>query len=479
MIENEHHRQSGTPRLFLTDSHCHLDDTRYDADRQQVMERAEEAGVGAIIAVGTDIQSSEAALRLAHAQKNPSVYAAAGVHPHEAKDFNDKTFERLLAMASDEKTVAIGETGLDYHYMHSPREAQLQAFKRQLEIAKRTGLPVIIHTRDAGLEALEILEKSGYRSGVLHCFSGEAREAEAALEMGLYISISGSVTFRKADSLRQAIAEKIPDDRLLIETDAPYLAPEPLRGKRNEPAYLVHTAGRIAALRGISVEDLARITSLNASRLFKNKSVAPGGEDKKGAIAYRIRDSLYLNLTNRCSNSCSFCAKFKSDFVKGHNLRLDREPGAAEIIEAIGEPEQYKEIVFCGYGEPLARLDALKEVAAWAKARGARVRINTNGQGSLINGRDILPELAGLVDSLSISLDAQDEETYERLCRPHMPNAFGALIDFIRRSVKAIPDVRVTVVETEGVDIEACRALALSLGVKDFNFKVRKLDQVG
>ena len=457
----------------LTDTHCHLDDSKYDADRQEVMDRARAAGVETIITVGTDIESSGAALRLARAY--PYVYAAVGLHPHEAKDFDDRAFERLLALAQDEKTVAIGETGLDYHYMHSSREAQMHAFRMQLEIARRTGLPVVIHTRDAGEEALEILGQSGIGSGVLHCFSGDARMAAKAIAMGLYISVAGSVTFKKADALRQAVAE-IPDDRLLVETDAPWLAPEPLRGRRNEPAYIAHTTGVIAALRGVSVDDLARITSLNASRLFGRK-IGAAPDSKEGAIAYRIRDSLYLNITNRCSNSCSFCAKFRSDFVKGHNLRLSKEPGAGEIIEAIGDPAGYGEIVFCGYGEPLTRLDTVKEVSAWAKAGGAKVRINTNGQGSLINGRNILPELAGLVDSLSISLDAQDEETYVRLCRPHMPNAFGALLDFIRQSVNYIPEVRVTVVETEGVDVEACKALALSLGVKDF--RVRKLNAVG
>ncbi|MDA8387659.1 MAG: YchF/TatD family DNA exonuclease [Nitrospiraceae bacterium] len=465
-----------TRTALLTDTHCHLDDPRYDADRQEVIDRARafSPGVGNIITVGTGIESSGAALRIAHA--HPSVYAAVGLHPHEASDFDDNAFKRLLALASDEKTVAVGETGLDYHYMHSTKEAQIHAFKMQVEIARETGLPVIVHSRDAGEEALEILEQSGYGSGALHCFSGDARTAAAAAAMGLYISVAGSVTFKKADALRRAVAE-IPDDYLLVETDAPYLAPEPFRGRRNEPAYLAHTAKVIAGLRGISVEDLARITTLNASRLF-GLGAAPGGDEiAGGAIVYQIRDSLYLNLTNRCSNSCSFCARFRSDFVKGHNLRLAREPEAGELIEAIGDPGRYGEIVFCGYGEPLMRLDVVKEVAARVKARGAKVRVNTNGQGSLINERNILPELKGLVDSLSISLDAQDEETYIRLCKPRQPRAFEALIDFIRQSVRYVPEVRVTVVETDGVDVAACRSLALSLGVKDF--RVRKMDVVG
>ncbi|MDA8327007.1 MAG: YchF/TatD family DNA exonuclease [Nitrospiraceae bacterium] len=458
-----------TPRLV--DTHCHLEDARFDADRDEVIKRAQAScpGVGHMITVGTDIASSEAALRIAHAY--PFIYAAVGVHPHEAKGFDENVFKRLLALAEDEKTVAIGETGLDYHYMHSPREAQVHAFRMQVEIARQTGLPVIVHSREADDETLEILGQSGRVKGVLHCFSGDAEMAGAAMAMGFYISIAGPVTFRKAEAIRRVAAE-VPDDYLLIETDAPYLAPGPLRGQRNEPAYLAETAKAIAAIRGISPEDLARITSLNASRLFGIGEV-PGA----GRFTYRIRDSLYLNLTNRCTNSCSFCVRFYSDFVKGHKLRLTREPDAGELISEIGEPGAYKEIVFCGYGEPLMRLDVVKEVAAWVKAGGGKVRINTNGHGSLINGRNILPELKGLVDGLSISLDAQDEKTYAGLCKPVFPGAFAALLDFIRESVKYVPEVRVTVVRTDGVDVEACRSLALSLGVKDF--RVRELDAVG
>ena len=467
MSENQNPVLSSPPRLV--DTHCHLDDHGFDADRQEVISRAQASGVAHIITVGTGLKSSEAALALA--RSHPFIYAAVGLHPHEAKDFDEKIRERLFEMAADEKTVAIGETGLDYHYMHSPKEAQAHAFRAQVEIARQTGLPVIIHSREAGDGALKILEQAGGVAGVLHCFSGDSKMAQAAVEMGLYISFAGQVTFRKADLLRQ-VASDVPDDRLLMETDAPYLAPVPFRGKRNEPAYLAETARVLAQIRGISPEDLARITSLNASKLF-GTGEAPG----LGAFTYKIRDSLYLNLTNRCTNSCSFCVRFYSDFVKGHKLRLKREPEADELINEIGDPRRFKEIVFCGYGEPLMRLDVIKQVAAWVKNRGGKVRINTNGQGSLINGRDVLPELSGLVDSLSISLDAQDEETYNKLCKPVFPGSFAALLDFIRESVRYVPSVRVTVVETGGVDVEACRRLVASLGVKEL--KVRKLDVVG
>ena len=227
-------------------------------------------------------------------------------------------------------------------------------------------------------------------------------------------------------------AKAIPDDYLLIETDAPYLTPEPFRGRRNEPAFIVNTAEKIAELRRVSLEDIARITTLNARRLFRiGKSI------QQGEITYKIRDSLYLNITNRCTNKCSFCVRFHSDYVKGHNLRLSAEPTEEEIKTAIGDPVKYKEIVFCGYGEPFLRFDIVKNIAAWIKERGGRVRINTNGHGSIINRRNILPELKGFVDVISVSLDAQDEKVYDRICAPDFKNAFHEVISFIKES-KAI-----------------------------------------
>jgi TatD DNase family protein len=294
--------------------------------------------------------------------------------------------------------------------------------------------------------------------------------AEKVIGMGFHISIAGPVTFKNAKNLIE-IAKSIHDDHLLIETDAPYLAPEPFRGKRNEPSYLVHIAGKIAELRDISIQDLARITTLNAKRLF-----GIGQIQKKGEIAYKIRDSLYLNITNRCTNKCSFCIRFISDYVKGHNLRLSHEPTENELKSAIGDPSHYKEIVFCGYGEPLIRLDLVKSLSTWIKQNSGKVRINTNGHGNLIHGRNILPEMKGIVDSISVSLDAHNEETYNKICRPVYENAYGKVIEFIKEAKKYIPKVETTVVELEGIDIEECREITDGLGVR---LRVRKLHRVG
>jgi len=259
---------------------------------------------------------------------------------------------------------------------------------------------------------------------------------------------------------------------MLTETDCPYLAPQPWRGRRCEPAQVRATAEELARIKGLTLADVARVTSLNAFRLF-----GIGQVDQRTRIAYTIRNSLYLNVTNRCTNRCTFCAKFKDFTVKGHQLCLEHEPGAAEVIAAIGDPSSYDEVVFCGYGEPLLRLDLVKEVAAWLKARGATVRINTDGQANLVHGRDILPDLAGLVDTLSVSLNAPDAATYQRVCRSACGEAgYPAILDFLRRARLHIPSVIATAVTLPGIDIAACRKVAEELGV---GFRERIYNEVG
>jgi|WetSurMetagenome_2_1015567.scaffolds.fasta_scaffold00671_14 TatD DNase family protein len=467
----------------MIDTHCHLEMNEFNADRDTVIRRAKEVGLEAVINVGSDLPGCIGAVELS--REYDFINAAVGIHPHDAKDFSEEIFDRIKAWASEghdplatmdsdgsvhaPKIVAIGEIGLDYHYDLSPRGKQREVFGAQLRFAKEAGLPVIVHSREAQEETLEILARSGVNKGVMHCFSGDMKMAEETLAMGLYISFAGTVTFKKAHELA-IVAKSVPDERLLVETDAPYLAPVPYRGKRNEPAYVMETAKFLAGLRGVSIEDIDRITTLNAKRLFGI------GEADAGKIAYKIRDSLYLNITNRCTNKCGFCIRYQSDFVKGHNLRLEKEPTEKELKQAIGDPSSYREIVFCGYGEPTLRFDVIKSIAAWVKERGGKVRINTNGHGNVINKRDILPELKGLVDALSVSLDAQDGETYDKICRPVFKDAFAAVVDFLRGAKLHIPDVKATVVEMEGVDVEKCGQLCASLGIK---LRVRKLDIVG
>jgi TatD DNase family protein len=257
---------------MFVDSHAHIDGEEFDADRVDVMGRARAAGVRAILNVGTgDPQSGAFERAVSVAEEFEGVYAAAGVHPHDARLYDDAAERRLIeVLRSSNRVVALGEIGLDYHYDNSPREAQREVFARQLRLAMKSSLPVIIHSREADEETVEILraEYAGAaRGGVMHCFGGGRKMAEDVLALGFFVSFAGNVTFKKADALREA-ALLVPAERLLVETDCPYLSPVPLRGRRNEPAHVVETAKFLAELRGMKAEELGRVTSENFARLF-------------------------------------------------------------------------------------------------------------------------------------------------------------------------------------------------------------------
>ncbi len=254
------------------DSHAHIEMSDFDADREAVIQRALDAGVEMVVCVGDgDVanNSHSGAFRLA--EQYPFIYTTVGVHPHEARLLDDDLYARLKDLSEHPKVIAWGEIGLDYHYDNSPRGVQREAFRRQLRMARERGLPVSIHTREAEADTLAILNaewRDSELSGVIHCFTGTRRFAEAAIELGFLISFSGVITFKKAEELRET-ARAIPIEKILIETDSPFLAPVPYRGRRNEPAYVIETARAIAELRGIDAEELGRATSQNFKRLFK------------------------------------------------------------------------------------------------------------------------------------------------------------------------------------------------------------------
>ncbi|MFQ5735333.1 MAG: YchF/TatD family DNA exonuclease [Thermodesulfobacteriota bacterium] len=462
------------------DTHAHLDSEAFATDRDVVIARAREAGVEKMITVGCWNAARGFDPLAPVLSYYDFIYAGLGVHPHDAKDVVDGSaweLIRSMALQKNSRVVAIGETGLDYHYDNSPRDIQKTVFKRQLLLARELNLPVIVHTREAEDDTVEILKAEGVNEtgGVLHCFSGSKGLADSALAMGFYLSFTGVITFPKAGALREVV-KATPIEKMLIETDCPYLAPVPHRGGRNEPAFVVETAKAIAGIKGFTVEDVARITSMNAEDLF---GLGAKGEGREVKIAYPIRNSLYLNITNRCSNYCTFCAKFKSYTVKGHYLRLNEEPGFDEVIAAIGpDPEErYDEIVFCGFGEPLIRLDLVKQVGMYLKRRGCRIRIDTDGLANLVHGRNVLPELM-FVDTISVSLNAPDSETYQRLIKtPFGENSYPAILYFLREAKKYIAKVVASVVAVPGLDIEACRKVAEDdIGVA---FRVREYDTVG
>jgi len=266
------------PAPSLVDSHCHLADPAFDADREVVVSRARAAGVGSIVVVADCVEAAERCVALA---ARPGLFATAGVHPHHASGFGERAAERLDALLAHPRVVAVGETGLDYHYDNSPREAQREAFAWHLARAAAAGKPVVVHSREADADTARLLaDAPAALTGVLHCFSAGSEVLEAALERGLAVSFSGMLTFKSWDG-RWAL-ERVPEDRLLVETDAPYLAPVPHRGRRNEPAFVAATAARLAELLGTDPARAAALTGANARRLFQlpDETLTEGASDE-------------------------------------------------------------------------------------------------------------------------------------------------------------------------------------------------------
>ncbi|WP_367359243.1 TatD family hydrolase [Syntrophus buswellii] len=263
---------------MMIDSHAHLEMKDFDDDRKDVIARAKEAGVAAIVTIGTDLDDACKAVEIA--SQYECVYAAVGIHPHEVKRIDPKTYDRMLDLAARPKVVAYGEIGLDFFKNRSPREVQIRRFGEQLELAEDLNLPVVIHDREAHRETMELLSAwKGSGRGVIHCFSGDYAMARKCLDLGFYISIPGTVTFPKSDTLRDVV-RRVPAESLLVETDAPFLTPEPHRGKRNESAFVKYTAMRVAELKNMPFEALAQMTAQNACRIFKIDLESTTGRDR-------------------------------------------------------------------------------------------------------------------------------------------------------------------------------------------------------
>jgi TatD DNase family protein len=256
---------------MLVDSHAHLDDPQFDADREAVLQRAWEAGVRKILTIGNGSGPDQMGCGISISEAHDWIYTSVGVHPHDASKVEERHYALIESLSKHPKVLAIGETGLDYYYDNSPRDVQREVFRRQLQVARKLNLPVVIHTRDAEEDTEKILREEAPLRGVLHCFTSGEKLAEFVLGMGFLISFSGIVTFAKSRPLAE-IARHIPSDRILVETDCPYLAPIPHRGKRNEPVFVADTARFIAALRGISPDELALQVSANFNSLFASKS---------------------------------------------------------------------------------------------------------------------------------------------------------------------------------------------------------------
>ncbi len=450
--------------MFI-DSHAHLFYPNFNGEVDQVIERAKTAGVDYILVPATDLASSAQAIDLA--EQFDMVYAAVGVHPHDTKEWEDSLIPKLEKLAQHPKVVAIGEIGLDYYYDFSPKEKQIHAFKKQIDLALKLNKPIIVHNRQSNDDIMEIIREykgSGLRAH-FHCFAGNAEDAKELIAMRHFISFTGNITFKKADDVRK-IASQLSVEDMLLETDSPFLTPVPYRGKRNEPSYITFIAEKLAELQHLRTEDVARTTSYNAYRLYGI------GEKPPLSFTYQIGNSLYINVTNRCNADCVFCDRKGEAVINGYNLKMDKsqEPPAEKYIEEIGDPKKYKEIVFCGYGEPTIRWEVVKEVAKYVKQHGGKTRLNTDGHGNFINKRDITPELKDLIDTVSISLNSTDPEQYAKLMRVD-PKLHQEMLDFAKKA-KKYSKVVMTIVGMNEVDSgKAKKFVTEELGV-DFRERV-------
>ncbi len=459
---------------MLIDSHAHLNMSQFDGDLHDVMARARDAGVGEILNIGFDPASIDETLELAERYGN--VYAALGIHPHHAADWSADLEDRLKRLLLRKKVVAVGEIGLDYYRDLSPRDIQQDVLRRQIGLALRFSKPIIIHCRDAFDDLVRILQEEGASEagGIFHAFSGGKDEFKEVLRLGFLAGIGGPLTYK--NSRLPEVVMRMPSASFVLETDCPYLPPVPYRGKRNEPAYVRFVAEKFAELRGVAVSDVERAAEVSYRRLIHRERGLPA------SIAYSLGGNLYINVTSTCTNDCVFCSRaHPGNTLYGYNLDLPVDPEAAEMVsaaEAYLEKGKYSEIVFCGYGEPTARVREIKNAADILKKRGIPLRLNTNGQGNAINQRDIVPELEESFASVSISLNAPDKNTYLKICRPDAGGgAFDTVLDFTRKAAASKMETAVTVLDYPLVDIEAARKLVSR--IKGAEFRVRKYHFTG
>lgn len=439
---------------MLIDSHVHLQDKKFSRDLERVLQRGDDAGVRRYVCISDDIASSKQALQLA--DRYPSLRATVGVHPHNLRRYTPEALEQVRQLAKRPSVVAIGEVGLDFHYPDYDEALQRRALTEQGLLATEFDLPLVLHCRDAYEAMIDLFKsESEIRSqGVVHCFSGTYENATELLDLGFYLGIGGAITYPNAGELRDVI-RKVGLDRVVVETDAPYLPPQKKRGRRNEPSYLKFTIRAISDLFDYTYQDVAHITTANADRLYNLQ------EPFEPEIAYPQANRMYLNVTNRCTNKCCFCERNSNYMLRGRYLKLDGEPSAKEVLEAIGDSDHYEKYVLCGLGEPTFRLDTCLDLARELKSRGHRVGLNTNGHGSLINERNIAPEFVGLLDSVSVTMNAHDRASYNQISCPENEDvSFDAMIDFTKEIKQYVPDVRMKVLALPEVDIEACRKIA-------------------
>ncbi len=439
------------------DSHCHLHFHHFDDDLDTVVEDSGKAGISHILIPSIDVETAEKSADIA---EQYGIYSAAAFHPeHLPEDSTGEeewlSIKRVLLRPN---TVAVGETGLDYHHGTFEPEKQIRWFKRHIELAESIGYPLIVHSRGAESEVLKYLPSSLSVPVILHCWGGDELLTDMALARDFYIGVNGPLTYKKNSRLRGLIS-RIPRDRLLTETDSPFLPPEPFRGRRNEPAFTRFITMKIRELWGgdASIENTSYILWENAMRAYR---LHP--ENRRADIVYQYRDSLYVNLTSRCQNDCNFCIRRAEDGLNGYCLRHREDPSESLVLSTVEAfpIEDFSEIVFCGFGEPTLRSDLLMKSAGAAGARGVKTRLNTNGLCTSFLSNHQVVKLLHCFDSVSISLNASGAGEYNRICPSTVEDPWEHLMKFIKLVKTTGIRARVSVVKSSGVDIHRAAALA-------------------
>ncbi len=454
---------------MLVDSHVHLDMRQFAKDRGDVIKRALSAGVEEMLGIGYDPRSIDETINLS--EKYEQLYAAVGIHPHDAEKWNDDLEKKIKQALFRKKVLAVGEIGLDYYRDLSPRHIQREIFKKQIAIAVYFGKPIIVHCRESFGDVIEILKQEGAEEvgGIFHAFQGGVEEAEKIFDLGFLVGIGGPVTYK--NSRLPETVEHLPSSSFVLETDCPYLTPVPYRGKRNEPSYVKLVGEKVAKIKGVTLDDIERATEANYRRLLHAEKRPPA------SISYVIKNNLYINATNFCTNDCRFCPRRKRNReLYGYNLNLLVEPEIDEIIasaQGLLENRDFDEIVFCGYGEPTVRLDVILEVAKALKKYGIALRLDTNGQGNMINQRDIVPRLEKYFNTVSVSINSFSKDSYLDLCRPDAgAKAYDSVLDFLGRAAGSKMKCIATAVDFPGLDMNKCREAAE--GIPGVEFYVRR-----
>ncbi|MCD4708139.1 MAG: YchF/TatD family DNA exonuclease [Candidatus Sabulitectum sp.] len=439
------------------DSHCHLHFHHFNEDLDAVVTDSGKAGISHIMIPSIDVETAE---RSADIAEKYNLFSAAAFHPEHLPEesIGEAEWLAIKHVLLRPNTVAVGETGLDYHHGTFEPAKQIRWFHRHIELAESIGYPLIVHSRGAESEVLNQLPSSLSVPVILHCWGGDESLTDIAVARGFYIGVDGPLTYKKSNKLRGLIP-RIPRDRLLVETDSPFLPPEPFRGRRNQPAFTGFIIMKIRELWGdnMSIENTSYILWENAMRAYR---LHPG--NRRADIVYRYGDSLYVNLTSRCQNNCGFCIRKSADGIAGYSLRHREDPSKSLVLSTIEAfpIEGFKELVFCGFGEPTLRTDLLMTSATAAGARGVKTRLNTNGLcTSFLSDRQVVT-LLRCFDSVNISLNASGAREYNRVCPSTVEDPWEHLMKFIKLVKTTCIRARVSVVKNSGADMHRVTALA-------------------